>query len=133
MMEASARHLAAEPPVGSVVERATASVESHTRPSFLRRWLREPLVHFLLLGAALFVAYHLFTPAAAQSGSLRIELTEDDVRQLQVSWMAQWQRPPTPDELRGLVHDRVRQEVLYREALSLGLEQNDEIVKRRMA
>ncbi len=95
--------------------------------------IKEPLVHFLLIGMALFIGYSFFTPATAESTSARIELTADDVKLLQVTWMAQWQRPPTPDEMRGLIETRVRQEVLYREALTMGLDQNDEIIKRRLA
>jgi peptidyl-prolyl cis-trans isomerase C len=98
-----------------------------------RRWLHEPLVHFLLIGMALFIAYGLLTPANAESTSNRIELTADDVKQLQVTWMAQWQRPATPNEMHNLIETRVRQEVFYREALTLGLDQNDEIIKRRLA
>ena len=63
----------------------------------------------------------------------RIELTADDLRQLEVAWTAQWHRPPTPEEMRGLVEGRVREEILYREALALGLDRGDTIVKRRLA
>src|SRR6478609_11930193 len=99
-----------------------------------RRWAREPLLHFLLIGAALFVIYHWLNPTATNSDtSRRIELTNDDIRQLEISWTAQWQRPPTPEEMRNLVEDKVHQEILYREALALGLDRGDTIVKRRLA
>ncbi|HEY2046993.1 MAG TPA: hypothetical protein VGG93_10480 [Candidatus Udaeobacter sp.] len=78
---------------------------------WLRRWAREPLLHFLVIGAALFVIYHWLNPSAANSDTSRkIELTNDDIRQLEISWTAQWQRPPTPEEMRNLVEDKVRQE-----------------------
>ena len=100
----------------------------------IRRWAREPLLHFLMIGAALFVAYHWLNPSAANlDTSRRIELTDDDIRQLEISWTAQWQRPPTPDEMHNLVEDKVRQEILYREGLALGLDRGDTIVKRRLA
>jgi len=100
----------------------------------VRRWLREPLLHFLLAGLALFVGYRALNPAAVEQGNRsRIELTDDDLRQLEVGWMAQWRRPPTPEEMRRLVDSKVREEILYREALALGLDQDDTIVKRRMA
>jgi hypothetical protein len=100
----------------------------------LTRWAREPLLHFLLIGAALFVIYYWRNPIAANSDtSRRIELTNDDLRQLEISWTAQWQRPPTQEEMRNLVEDKVRQEILYREGLALGLDRDDTIVKRRLA
>jgi peptidyl-prolyl cis-trans isomerase C len=100
----------------------------------LSRWAREPLLHFLVIGAALFVIYYWRNPTAANSDtSRRIELTNDDLRQLEISWSAQWQRPPTPDEMRNLVEDKVHQEILYREGLALGLDRGDTIVKRRLA
>jgi len=102
-------------------------------PSAVRRVLGEPLVHFLLLGAALFVAYSLFIAPSSRSAPSRIELTSEDLNQLQLTWMAQWKRSPTPEELKGLIDSKVQQEILYREAVSMGLDQNDEIVKRRMA
>jgi hypothetical protein len=67
-----------------------------------------------------------------QGNRSRIELTDGDLHQLEVGWMAQWRRPPTPEEMRRLVDNKVREEILYREALALGLDQDDTIVKRRM-
>jgi peptidyl-prolyl cis-trans isomerase C len=97
-------------------------------------WLREPLVHFIVLGLLLFVLDRaLGSRSDATSSLARIELTEGDLRQLHVAWMAQWQRAPTPDEMRNLVASRVREEILYREALSLGLDKDDTIVRRRLA
>src|SRR5215510_11822399 len=102
--------------------------------TMLRTWLREPLVHFVLLGLLLFVADRAIGSGSGASGSpARIEITENDLRQLSAAWTAQWQRPPTSDELRNLVAARVREEVLYREALALGLDKDDTIVRRRLA
>jgi peptidyl-prolyl cis-trans isomerase C len=100
----------------------------------LRRWLREPLVHFLLIGLALFAAYSVLNRGPDQGTSLnQIVLTEDDLQQLQIAFTAQWQRQPTPEEMAGLINSRVREQILYREALALGLDKEDTIVKRRMA
>lgn len=97
-------------------------------------WLREPLLHFLVVGLALFAVSRLVGNAPGREDRLtRIEITPDDIRQIEMVWMAQWRRPPTPEELRGLVDARVREEILYREALALGLDRGDTIVKRRMA
>ncbi len=69
-------------------------------PSLLRRWLREPLLHVLLIGLALFAVYAVLDPGAGgRQDSSRIVITADDLTQMQIAWMAQWQRPPTPDEL----------------------------------
>jgi peptidyl-prolyl cis-trans isomerase C len=114
--------------------KADAANSAAPQPSRLKRWLREPLLHFLLIGAALFAIYHQLNPqAATEDDSRRIELTTDDLRQLEVSWVAQWQRPPTDDEMRKLVEEKVREEILYREALALGFDRGDTIVRRRMA
>jgi len=110
-----------------------AKPKARNKASVVRRLLREPLLHFLLIGFGLFLVYGLFTPSAPPSGSSRIELSAEDLNQLQVTWMAQWKRPPTDEEMRGLIDNRIQQEILYREALALGLEQNDEIIKRRLA
>ena len=104
------------------------------QPSRLKRWMREPLLHFLLIGVAFFAFYRWLNPTSLNTDtSRRIELTNDDIRQLEISWTAQWQRPPTPDEMRNLVEDKVREEILYREGLALGLDRSDTIVKRRLA
>jgi hypothetical protein len=100
----------------------------------LRRILREPLLHFLLIGAALFAADAALRPAArGDHGSNQIQLGEGDLSQLSLAFQAQWRRPPTPEELSRLIEDRIREEVLHREALAMGLDQGDSIVKRRMA
>ena len=98
----------------------------------LNRGLREPLVHFLFIGSLLFALYGAWNHSS-QPGSKRIELTPDDLRQLQIGFASQWERQPTPEELAGLMENRVREEILYREALAMGLDKDDDIVKRRMA
>jgi len=100
----------------------------------MKRFLHEPLLHFLLIGAALFVAYHYLQPAQSSSPSSKeIQLSVDELSQLAVLFQSQWRREPTADEFRLLVEQKVQSEVLYREGLALGLDKNDEIVKRRMA
>lgn len=99
-----------------------------------RQWLREPLLHFLLIGAVLFVAYRALHPAPlADASSSRIELTQDDLLQMSVAWLAQGRPAPTSEQMRNLVEQRVREEILYREAIALGLDKGDTIVRRRLA
>lgn len=95
--------------------------------------MREPLLHFLGAGLLLFAGYRgLHREAELPASSRRIELTDDDLRQMESIWAAQWRRPPKPDEQRRLVENRVREEILYREALALGLDQGDSVVRRRL-
>ena len=104
------------------------------RPPFVRRWLREPLLHFLLAGVLIFAIYELLNPAANRiDRANQIVLTKDDLRQLAVHWLAQGRPPPTIDQMRALVEQRVSEEILFREALALGLDKEDEIIKRRLA
>ena len=98
----------------------------------VKRILQEPLVHFLLIGSLVFIIYGARNNSS-QPGSKRIDLTQDDLRQLQMGFAAQWERQPTPEELAGLVENRVHEEILYREALAMALDKDDDIVKRRMA
>jgi hypothetical protein len=100
----------------------------------MKRLLREPLIHFLLLGAILFGVY-AYTERGHRGleQSKQIRLTIDDLSQLVLVFRSQWRRDPTPGELRSLVEDKVHEEVLYREALELGIDKDDTIVKRRMA
>lgn len=100
----------------------------------MRGLWREPLLHFLLIGAALFGLYALVPNGpATPPASKEIRLSVDEINQLILLFKSQWRRPPTPQELQQLVENTVQQEVLYREALALGLDKDDEIVKRRMA
>ena len=100
----------------------------------MKRLLREPMVHFLLIGAMLFAVYHYVPPdLGVVPSSRQIQLTLDELAQLAVVFQSQWRRDPTPEEFARLVESKVQQEVLYREALAMGLDKDDEIVKRRMA
>ncbi len=100
----------------------------------IARAMREPLVHFLIAGFALFVVYALLQPKRFTADtSRRIELSAADVGRVELAFVARWQRQPTPAELRGLLSSEVRNEILSREAIALGLDKDDVIVKRRLA
>jgi len=100
----------------------------------LKRWLREPLLHFLLLGSALFGVYaYLHRGRGGVESSRQITLSLDELRQMDMYFESQWHRQPTTAEFQAMVDDKVREEVLYREALAMGLDKDDTIVKRRMA
>jgi peptidyl-prolyl cis-trans isomerase C len=87
-----------------------------------------------LLGAILFGVYaYVERGHGGAEQSKQIRLTVDDLSQMVLVFRSQWRRDPTPEELRALIEDKVREEVLYREALLLGIDKDDTIVKRRMA
>jgi hypothetical protein len=117
----------------SAIPKEAPSTESRGRTTLGRRLLREPLVHFLVLGAALFTISRFVKPADPTPVNRQIVLTLDDLRQLQIGFAAQWQRAPTEPEMLSMLEGRIKQEILYREALAMGLDRDDEIVKRRMA
>jgi hypothetical protein len=93
---------------------------------------REPLVHFLAIGILLFVVFGLVNDDQSARGD-RIEITRADLDQFVAIFSKQWQRQPSPQELQGLIDARIREEVLYREALAMGLDKDDTIVRRRLA
>ncbi|MHC1789630.1 peptidyl-prolyl cis-trans isomerase [Solidesulfovibrio sp.] len=111
----------------------SADMELRTFHPVLARLVREPLVHFICIGAALFGLNAFLTPPLPPPTASRIVITEDDARQLSGLFAVQWNRAPTPDELRRLVEEQVREEVLIREALAAGLERQDILVRRRLA
>ena len=96
----------------------------------VRRILREPLLHFLLLGLALFAYYGRVAPD--DDGKRRIVVTQAEVDLLATQFQGTWNRPPSPVELNGLVDSYVRDEILYREGVALGLERDDAVIKRRV-
>jgi peptidyl-prolyl cis-trans isomerase C len=99
-----------------------------------RRFLKEPLTHFLLIGVVLFAANALIERGSGEAGAPKqIVLTLDELQQLEMLFQSQWRRQPTPQEFDALVETKIKEEILYREALALGLDKDDEIVKRRMA
>lgn len=100
----------------------------------MKRLLREPLLHFLLIGALLFAVFQFVRPETKVTpSSKQIQLSLDDLARMVVLFQSQWKREPTASELERLMETRVQTEVLYREALAMGLDKDDEIVKRRMA
>ena len=97
----------------------------------LRRLVREPLLHFLLLGGLLFVLFGRGAPESPAGGT-EIVLTAADIERIAAGFSTTWQRPPSDVELRGAINDYIREEVLYRTGLSLGLDKDDTIVRRRI-
>jgi peptidyl-prolyl cis-trans isomerase C len=94
--------------------------------------LKDPLFHFLLIGFAIFALYGVLNKDRASDNINVISVNEPDIEQLKALWQKQWQRPPTKQELDGLVESHIREQVFYREALAMGLDKDDTIVRRRL-
>jgi hypothetical protein len=94
------------------------------------RILREPLVHFLLIGLLLFGLYAIVAPADV--GDDRILVSRNGIADLKAGHQKLWGRPPTAAELDGLIANRVNDEILYREGLAMGLDKDDAVIKRRV-
>ncbi|MCP4331609.1 MAG: peptidyl-prolyl cis-trans isomerase [Gammaproteobacteria bacterium] len=95
--------------------------------------LRDPLLHFLVLGSLLFVVYYALNPPAEATAGNQIRITQGDIDRLRQVFEKQRQYPPTAEELQSLIQAHLKEEVLYREALAMGLDKDDAIVRRRMA
>ena len=97
--------------------------------------LRDPLVVFLLIGAGIFLLYSRVAPSESVDfeDPYRIEITDEILAILEDEWTARWNRAPTETEFKGLVDAYVKEEILYREATKLGLDQSDSIIRRRLA
>lgn len=97
----------------------------------IRTLLREPLVHFLVLGGLLF-GWFEWKGGGAGPGSTRIAITPGLVQHLASGYARTWQRPPTEVELKGLIDEHVKEEIATREALAMGLDRDDAIIRRRL-
>lgn len=94
-----------------------------------KRFIRDPLVTFLFLGALLFFVTDWF---GDDDGALQIEVTAAETQRLRDQWSLQMRRPPNEQELNGLIAAYIKEEIYYREALKLNLDANDTIVRRRL-
>jgi peptidyl-prolyl cis-trans isomerase C len=94
-----------------------------------RQLAREPLIHFILIGAVLFSGLTMIKSLERPV----VRLDAQDLNQLAAYWAVQMQRPPNKVELAGIIRDRIDEELLAREALRLGLDKDDMIVRRRLA
>lgn len=97
----------------------------------MKRILQEPLVHFLVLGALLFAGYGALNRNAAPPPG-RIVISQGQLASMLETFTRTRQRAPTREEFNGLIKDRVREEVYCREAMALGLDKDDTVIRRRL-
>jgi hypothetical protein len=96
----------------------------------MKRFLREPLVHFLAIGTALFLAFAWKSGAGRAAG--RIVVTRARIESLGTGFQRMERRPPTPEEMKGLIDAYVREEAAVREAMATSLDRDDTIIRRRL-
>jgi len=98
----------------------------------MKKLLREPLFHFLLIGAALFVVFGLVNDRTSSNADTRVVVSAGRIGQLENIFTKTWQRPPTAIELKGLVDDFVLEEIYYRQAVAMGIDRDDTVIRRRL-
>jgi peptidyl-prolyl cis-trans isomerase C len=99
----------------------------------LSKLFKEPLVQFLLIGACIYAAYALLGAPDDAAAEQTVYISEARIDGLSIAWEKRWNRPPTEDELVGLVRAYLREDILYREAVAMGLDEDDHIIRRRLA
>ena len=97
------------------------------------RLIKEPLFHFLILGLSIYAGYAWLNPREAPESDQTIVVGPGEHAWMRTSFEKRWNRPPTSEEMEGLVQEYVRETAFYREALAMGLDKDDTIVRRRLA
>jgi hypothetical protein len=96
----------------------------------LSKILKEPLLHFLVLGALIFGVYANMNPSGPADNEIIVSRGQQE--HLVTAFTRTWNRPPTPQEFQGVLQDWIREEIAYRQGLEMGLEGNDTIIRRRL-
>ena len=98
----------------------------------MKKWHKEPLLHFLIIGTAIFAVFSIANKEEAADSGNKIVVSSAEIKRLSDSWSKRRNRPPSEFELQSLIDSYIKEEIYYREALSLGLDQNDTIIRRRL-
>jgi len=99
----------------------------------LTRLFKEPLLQFLIIGAAIYGTYALFTSPEDDYRDNTILVDSNRIDAMISEWESRWNRPPTRQEIEGLIQAYIKEDVLYRQAVAMGLNEDDPITRRRMA
>ncbi len=98
----------------------------------MKKWHKEPLLHFLIIGVLIFTLFSIVNKEEDIVTGNKIVVSTADIQRLSSNWAKKWNRPPIETELKGLINSYIKEEVYYREALALGLDKNDTILRRRL-
>lgn len=99
----------------------------------MAKLVREPLIHFLIIGAGIYALYGVFAGDDAAENDRTVTVTAGEIESLASQWTRMWNRPPTEEELAGVIRSHVRVQILHREALAMGLDVGDTVIERRLA
>ena len=110
----------------------TPSAREEAGAKWYVRALQEPLLHFVVLATGLFALSNVLSQMPADQEPDTIVVSQERLKSLILIFQRTWQRPPTRQELDGIVKEYVKEEVLYREALAMGLDRDDTLVRRRL-
>jgi peptidyl-prolyl cis-trans isomerase C len=99
----------------------------------ITRFFKQPLVQFLLMGGCIYGAFALFGAPEEDAGENRVHVDATRIEGMISQWESRWNRPPTRAEIEGLIDSYVKEEILYRQAVTMGLNEGDAITRRRMA
>ncbi len=103
-----------------------------TAQSVFSRLVKQPLFHFLLIGALIYLFYGFFSEKAAGTveSDRTITVTQGEIALMVDSWQKSWNRPPTEKEREGFINAYIKEMVYYRVALEMGLDKNDVTIRR---
>jgi hypothetical protein len=99
----------------------------------IRRFSGEPLLHFFVIGALIYAAYAFTGERNYEDEAKRITITAGEITWLEDVWNKRWNRAPTPRELEGVVRQLLRERVLSSEAIAMGLDKDDIVIRRRLS
>ena len=102
-----------------------------SKPNPISRFFKEPLVLLLLIGACIYGGYQWFQKGEQKSEQTSIHIDSGQINGMIMQWEKRWNRPPTREEIDGLIQQYVREEILYRQAVAMELDKNDPITRRR--
>ena len=99
------------------------------------KWTAQPVVQFMGIGLVMFLinTYILQADSSKNENEYNVFLTAGEVKSMEQIWLSKWQRPPTELELEGMINQRVEEAILFKEAVKIGLDKNDDIIRQRMS
>ncbi|SFV65549.1 hypothetical protein MNB_SV-13-1749 [hydrothermal vent metagenome] len=103
------------------------------KPTLLIKLLKEPLLHFLLIGFGFFVLFSQMNPKEENTTKPIIHIKKSIINEIAMTFREENKKEATKEELEVLVKQRIREEVLANEAMAMGLNTEDKVIRHRLA